>query len=127
MEADSVQLNELIPLTEACRLLPKRNGRHPSLASLRRWAASGIRGKRLRAARVGGRYYTTREWLEQFILTTDSPDYSGVQLPGRREQQEVYRLLITRGCLGSKAKKDYSAGKSIDDIQAERRFKPEAK
>lgn len=53
----------LITLTEAARSLPNK----PHVATLYRWMSRGVRGIRLRTFLVGGRRYTSREALDEFI------------------------------------------------------------
>jgi hypothetical protein len=61
-----------IPLAAACALVPPgRNGKRTHLSTLLRWILSGARGPggeriRLEAARLGGRWVTSREALQRF-------------------------------------------------------------
>ena len=54
----------LLSLGDAAQLLPHR----PHPLTLQRWARTGSHGVRLRTLVVGGRRFTTRQFLEQFIL-----------------------------------------------------------
>lgn len=60
-----------IALTEVPPIL----GKKVHLNTLRRWATSGVRGIKLRTNRVGGRRWTTRRWVEEFLaaLNPNSP------------------------------------------------------
>lgn len=60
---------QLISLTDAARLFPSRNGKHPHILTIRRRILHGANGVKLRAVRSGRDWYTSREWIEEF---TDS-------------------------------------------------------
>jgi hypothetical protein len=64
----SIDLNGaiLVSLNEAVDLLPGR----PHLSTLRRWCGRGVRGVRLETVVVGGRRFTSRVAIEQFIERT---------------------------------------------------------
>ena len=67
METD-LFCTDLLPLTEAARLLPRnRRGKAISIQTLRRWANRGIRGERLMLTFVGGRACVSREALSDFL------------------------------------------------------------
>lgn len=55
-----------LSLSQAAALLPGR----PHISSLHRWRQRGCRGAKLRTCLVGGRRYTTEEWLRDFISAT---------------------------------------------------------
>jgi hypothetical protein len=58
---------ELITLTAACKLLPKRRrGKKPHVSTLYRWSSVGCRGVVLETLQVGGTKCTTREALARF-------------------------------------------------------------
>jgi hypothetical protein len=57
---------DYITLSQAAALLPGR----PHLSTLHRWRLTGIRTIRLKTALVGGRRFTTRTWLQEFIEQT---------------------------------------------------------
>lgn len=59
-----------ITLAQAARLIPGREpGRKISIDSIWRWCIRGVRGVRLRSVLIGGRRFTTRQWLLEFIET----------------------------------------------------------
>ena len=59
---------ELISLTEAARLLPRRRkGKRPHVATLYRWSIRGVRGVCLETVQVGGTRCTSREAIARFI------------------------------------------------------------
>lgn len=40
--------------------------------TVHRWRLNGVRGIRLRTQRIGGRHYTCRRWLDEFISALNS-------------------------------------------------------
>lgn len=56
----------LIALTDACKLLPSRNGKRIHYSTVYRWATKGARGRVLETILVGGIRYTSREALQRF-------------------------------------------------------------
>src|SRR5262249_11181216 len=57
----------VVHLVEAARLVPPGpSGRPPHLSTLLRWINPGVRGVRLEAVRLGGRWVTSREALQRF-------------------------------------------------------------
>lgn len=67
-------MNDLIPLMDVPTILPKRNGKKVHIRTVRRWVTKGLKDRKLKSVRVGGRYYVRLEWLEQFIATTATHD-----------------------------------------------------
>lgn len=63
----NLESDDLLTRGEACRLLPSR----PSPATLWRWRTKGVgtgnQRIRLECDRVGGRWYTTRAAMAEFI------------------------------------------------------------
>lgn len=57
---------QVLTLAEAAEHLPRVKGRavHPS--ALWRWARYGVRGVRLEAMLIGGRFFTTEEAIARF-------------------------------------------------------------
>ena len=87
-----------IPLAKACELFPKVNGKHPSPRTLGRWGHHGLKGVKLGITRIGGRWFTTQEAIDQFIA--DCNGGREVKRVARRSQQEtdrMKRLLQRRG------------------------------
>jgi hypothetical protein len=97
-----------IPLATVCSLYPGRNpGRHPgrkdqlSFSTVWRWVLRGVRGAdgevvRLEAARVGGRWFTSREALARF---TDylTPRFDNVASPAPRTPRQADRAARQSG------------------------------
>lgn len=66
----------------------------PHRGTLIRWAQKGVRGKRLRAEALAGRWYTTPTAIEEFLrhvsqLPTDTPD----QTAGPAREAQVRRTI----------------------------------
>jgi hypothetical protein len=86
---------DAITLAAACRLVPPaRNGRKTHISTLVRWIAQGVKAPdgtlvRLEAARLGGRWVTSRTALQRFAeaLTPrlDGPT-STPRTPGKRQR-----------------------------------------
>ena len=85
-----------ISLSQAARLLPPgRGGRPVTLGCILRWILNGAKGPdgirvRLEAARVGGRWLTSKEALNRFAdrLTPrlDGTPVPASRTPGRRQR-----------------------------------------
>jgi hypothetical protein len=74
---------EYLTMAKASHLLPGR----PHISTLHRWRLRGVRGVRLQTCLVGGRRYTTSEWLAEFIEASSlavAPE-TPVQISSRRE------------------------------------------
>ncbi len=63
-----VALEDVVSLTDAAKLLPKRRGgKRPHVATLYRWASGGCRGVVLETIQVGGTLCTSRQALQRFF------------------------------------------------------------
>lgn len=61
----------LISLAEAAKTLPQANGKNFSTNTVWRWARKGVKSRagdtiRLQHVRLGGKIYTTRQWVDEF-------------------------------------------------------------
>jgi hypothetical protein len=86
---------EYLSLAAASRLLPSR----PHLSTVWRWCLRGIRGVKLRTVIVGGRRYTTREYLNDFVAHLNAPaglrpDDSNDRLAERTRAAELAALTF---------------------------------
>jgi len=54
---------QAVTIAEAVALVPGR----PNVATIWRWAHQGVRGVRLEAVPVGGRWFTSREAIQRFL------------------------------------------------------------
>lgn len=73
---------QLITLSQATKLLPRINGKHPATCTLWRWCRRGLRGVFLEYVRAGRRICTTREALLRFFTAlADMDDLAPPALP----------------------------------------------
>lgn len=79
-----IKSEDVITFAEASRSLPGR----PSLSTLWRWHARGIRGVKLETVVIGGIRYVSREALQRFAdrLTEQSDDSVPVRTARQRER-----------------------------------------
>jgi hypothetical protein len=90
----------VVTLVEAARLVPPgRGGRPTHLSTLLRWITRGVRGVRLEAVRLGGRWVTSKEALQRFadrLTTAEQAPTSAVSTRRTRAvdavEQELSRL-----------------------------------
>ena len=66
-------MDQCLNFSQAATLLPSK----PSRTTMHRWAHHGIRGVRLATILVGGRRYTTREAIEQFVAALSKQEDAG--------------------------------------------------
>lgn len=64
------ETDSLISLDEARASIPGLEHRPPSKTTLRNWIKVGVGGVKLKSCRVGGRVYTSRAWLKEFLDAT---------------------------------------------------------
>lgn len=73
---------EYLTLSQAAQTLPHR----PHASTLHRWRTRGIRGVRLQTCLLGGRRFTTKVWLDDFLELSSKagdPDASPANMPPR--------------------------------------------
>jgi hypothetical protein len=94
----NLDLEELIPLRAAARLIPssRANGKPVHVATLHRWALRGVRGKRLTTVIVGGARYTTRSavfaWIRELNAGSALPSLAPKPDPDRvRRAEEILK------------------------------------
>jgi hypothetical protein len=56
-----------LTLSEAAALIDSLTRIRPPNATVYRWMSKGVRGRKLASLRVGGRVYTTRSAVEEFL------------------------------------------------------------
>lgn len=88
-----------LTLTEATKLTP----RQPTVATLWRWARRGVLARngtriQLRHIRVGGRVYTTEQWLHEFFEAVMAADLSTLpwQHPNRAPLPQIHDAADAR-------------------------------
>jgi hypothetical protein len=79
-----------LSLTEAAAYIASLTGRRPPTATLHRWVRKGVRGARLEAHRIGGRWYTSRDAVDDFLKATDQ----------REAWREAPKPTVTTGLHG---------------------------
>ena len=79
---------ELLSLTEAARLVPRRRGgKRAHVATLYRWAKDGLRGVFLDVLQVGGTRCTSREALQRFFERLTARPERAAQLEEPSEER----------------------------------------
>ena len=78
------ETQEYITLTQAAKLAPSR----PSVNCIWRWCRKGVLARsgeriRLQHVRIGGKLYTTADWLSQFGQTLADADASYFRLDSK--------------------------------------------
>ena len=96
MNFDSEQ--SLLSIAQIAQLVPGQgHGLSCSASTVRRWMVTGVAGKHLRYLRVGGRFFSTKQWLYQFFedLTQDDEAKRFAEkwkeLPAVNEPNEAHR------------------------------------
>lgn len=95
-------MQDLLTLAEACKLLPKRNGKKLHLCTLWRWCRKGVRGVLLRTVPVGGHLYTTAAFVQAFLdALADERKRRNAPIPWPRRNDachsEARRILAKKG------------------------------
>ena len=94
---------KLIPITDAAKLFPTRNGKALELRSIRRRILRGCRGVRLRAIRDGHQWFTTEDWVADFQraltqMSQPTPQITGFdQAEFDRAMKSLNRRYARRG------------------------------
>jgi len=87
--------DQLLTMTEAARLLPKRRGGSKvAITTLWRWRTRGSKGVRLATVRVGGCVYTTAAALRDFIESQSGTAAAlpAAESPSRRSRRAMREL-----------------------------------
>ena len=88
-----IDREQLLPLSEAAKLIPSAKGKHLHPASVWRWVRKGVvapdgRRVKLDSAKVGGRWYTSREAVQRFLeALTQQFEVSAAPSPPRTSGQ----------------------------------------
>jgi hypothetical protein len=70
---NAFERDKTLSLRQAAELLPGK----PNRSTMHRWAHHGVRGVRLATILIGGRRYTTREAIEQFVAALSKQEEPG--------------------------------------------------
>ncbi len=80
-----VSSESLITLGEACRVVPPHG---VSTATMARWIQRGVGGVRLATIVIGGRRFTSREAISQFIAAQNADESPAPTVsPAQRQRQ----------------------------------------
>jgi len=84
-----------IPMNEAAAYWARATGApRPHRGTLIRWAIKGVRGKRLRAEPLAGRWFTTTDAIEEFLRHVTTPSADAVDCPaGPARAAQLQRRL----------------------------------
>lgn len=106
----------LIRLTDAAKHFPSNsNGKRPHILTIRRWILSGSRGTRLQGVRVGGQWYTSPEWIAEFMRSgtekafRDMKPANSVAVIASKAHQESMARLRKRFNLNDRSKRTKAA------------------
>lgn len=90
-----MQTASKITMSDSARLFARLTGApRPHRATMLRWAIKGVKGTRLRAERLGGRWYTTPGAVEDFLrLVNTVPDDTADRTAGPVRAAQVQRAL----------------------------------
>jgi hypothetical protein len=84
--------SDYLTLSQAAKILPRKNGRRIHSSTLWRWARRGCRGTFLKYWRIGRTVVTTESALHQFFAELGKADTA------QAEQQSVVRKRRPRRC-----------------------------
>lgn len=70
---DGMNPVDLVPLRTAADWFPHKGGQRPSDASVVKCIETGRNGVLLKAKRIGGQWFTCREWVEAFLKASSEP------------------------------------------------------
>jgi len=93
--AINLEIETLVTLSEAARLLPRINGKKIAASTLWRWCRKGLRGVNLEYLRVGSKVATTSDALQRFFAAlaqldaTQPSTYKPTCLKTRRRCDKV--------------------------------------
>jgi len=84
-----------ITMQDSAKLFARITGApRPHRATMLRWAIKGVKGTRLRAERLGGRWYTTPEAVDDFLRHLNTlPDDASGRAVGPVRAAQVQRAL----------------------------------
>ena len=59
----------MLTFPEVAEIVAAATGRKPPhVSAIHRWRSNGVRGRKLKAQRIGSRWYTRAEWLREFLV-----------------------------------------------------------
>lgn len=72
--AINIEIEDIVSLTEAMKVLPRVNGKRPAVCTLWRWCRRGLRGVHLEYIRIGRGIATSRQALNRFFTALAEKD-----------------------------------------------------
>jgi hypothetical protein len=105
--AIDIDIEKLVTLTEATKLLPRVGGKRVHVSTLWRWCRKGLRGVNLEYLRVGSRIATSHEAMKRFFEAL-------TQLDENQVQSSFYKPA----CLKSRSRTDKARQRSIEEANA---------
>jgi hypothetical protein len=79
----------IMSLAEATKHVPpSRGGRKTHLSTILRWVVKGVKGVRLEAVRLGGRWVTSEQALQRFAERS-TPNLADPHLPRSPKQRDT--------------------------------------
>lgn len=97
------QREQMIPLQEAPKHLPRRaGGKRIHVSACYRWITRGVRGVVLESVKIGGGIFTSIEAIERFIgrLSGNGAVATPVETPSARQRRIDRATLAARAALG---------------------------
>jgi hypothetical protein len=103
----NADIEKLVTLTEAAKLLPAVGGKRIHVSTLWRWCRKGLRGVNLEYLRVGSRIATSHEAMHRFFTAL-------TQLDENQPQSSVYKPK----CLKKRPRSDAARQRDIAEANA---------
>ncbi len=87
-----------ISLVDAANTVASQCGRKIHWKTIRRWIIKGLKGSKLAAQRIGGRWYTKTSWLDEFNrqCTQAATGNSVRHIDIKRESHRKARMELQR-------------------------------
>ncbi|MCE5327856.1 MAG: DUF1580 domain-containing protein [Planctomycetaceae bacterium] len=89
--AIDIEQERIIDLSEAARVLPRINGKKPSISTLWRWCRIGLRGVRLEYVKVGRNIATSLPALNRFFVELAKAEEPLDEYPRGEHRSSLYR------------------------------------
>jgi hypothetical protein len=75
----------MITFREAGEIVAASTGRRaPHISAVHRWRSRGLRGRQLKAQRIGGTWFTRIEWLREFLDVDSAPSTTEQSVEARQ-------------------------------------------
>lgn len=104
---------ELCSIDKAVEFFPKREDGFLSAKSLMRRIRAGHRGVRLQAVCDGGKWFTCRQWVNEFLLEVTERSMGSVRSPAASERAAAAAMELLARRHGRRGKKEARAKVSV--------------